>query len=259
MGFWTNLGHGNVGGAFNDLGPGGLGAIGGPSWSDTGDFVNNKLLGGDSARAARNAGQLQQDAATKAGQNVQSQFDTTRGTYQPYLDSGTQNLGILNNGLQSGRFDQPAFSYDPSQVQNDPGYQFAMQQGIKGADQGAAARGGVLGGGQQKALATLSSGLASQYEAQDYGQAANTYGVNQNNLNNQFGRYSTLAGLGQTATGQLGALSGQNADTQANLYTGGAAAQAAGQVGSANARAQALNGLLSLGGTLGGALIGKKA
>ncbi len=236
------------------------------------DFVDNKFLGGDAARAARGAGQIQQNAATTAGNNVRNQFNQTAGTYQPYLQSGTQNLGILNSGLASGRFDQPQFqgsqpfSFDPAKIAQDPAYQFALSQGVKGADMGAAARGGVLGGGQQKALTGLAGGLASQFEgqyynqaantqAQNYGQAANTYGVNQTNLNNQFGRYSNLAGLGQQATGQLGALSGQNADTQANILTGGAAAQAAGQVGAANARSTALNGLLNLGGKLGGAAL----
>lgn len=220
------------------------------SWSDIGDFVDNKFLGGDAARASRNAGNVQQQAATQAGQNIQKQFDTTSSNFQPYIASGQQNLGILNTGLMNGKFDQGQFSFNPQDVSKDPGYQFALQQGIKGADMGAAARGGVLGGGQQKALANYAGGLASQYEAQDYGQAANTYGINQQNLNNQFGRYSQLAGMGQQATGQLGQFGAQNAQSQADLLTGGAAAQAAGQVGAANARSSALTGLLNTGAQL---------
>jgi len=46
---------------------------------------------------------------------------------------------------------------------------------------------------------------------------------------------AALAGIGQTATGQIGA-AGQNAATNmGNLMTSGAAASAAGQVGAANA------------------------
>lgn len=262
MGFWNNIGHGNFGGAISDVGSNPLsyaapltGLTDTLTGGNAGSFIDNKFLGGDAARAARQAGQTQQDVATRAGQNVQNQFTQTQSTYQPYIDSGAKNLGILNNGLASGQFDQGKFSFDPSQVQNDPGYQFAMQQEIKGADQGAAARGGVLGGGQQKALTTLAGGIASQYENQDYNHAAQTYLTNQTNLNNQFGRYSQLAGMGQTAVGQLGALGGQNAQTQADLYTGGAAANAAGQVGAANARATAVNGLLGIGGKLGAAAL----
>lgn len=34
---------GDIGDAINNFGPGGLGLVGGPSWSDVGDFVDNKF------------------------------------------------------------------------------------------------------------------------------------------------------------------------------------------------------------------------
>jgi hypothetical protein len=61
----------------------------------------------------------------------------------------------LTNALQG---------YSGDQLQNDPGYQFRLNQGLQANDRLAAARGGVLGGGQLK---------AQERYAQDY--AANEY------------------------------------------------------------------------------------
>jgi hypothetical protein len=74
----------------------------------------------------------------------------------------------------------------------------------------------------------------------------------------------SLAGVGQTATNQLGQFGAQNAGAMGNYMTGAAAAGAAGQMGSANAMTSGLgtylnynqgNSLLSAlrGGSSGGA------
>jgi uncharacterized membrane protein YqiK len=51
----------------------------------------------------------------------------------------------------------------------------------------------------------------------------------------KLGPYQSLAGVGQTATNQLGTLGANYALNAGNLMTSGAAAQAAGQVGASNA------------------------
>jgi hypothetical protein len=86
---------------------------------------------------------------------------------------------------------------------------------------------------------------------QDYAQnsASNEY-------NNAFNRYQTernaqlnplqsLAGVGQTTAAQLGQAGAANAGAVGNYLTGGAAAQAAGQVGSANALTSGLGTYLN--------------
>ena len=55
----------------------------------------------------------------------------------------------------------------------------------------------------------------------------------------------SLAGVGQTATQQLGSQAGQYGTNVGNLLTGAGAAQAAGTIGGANALTSALGGGIS--------------
>ncbi|HMN09312.1 MAG TPA: hypothetical protein PKC83_11050 [Gemmatimonadaceae bacterium] len=77
-----------------------------------------------------------------------------------------------------------AFSYDAftapdaTTVQNDPGYQFRLAQGVKARDASAAARGTLRGGNQMLALEAYGQGLASDEYQNAYNRALQTYGTN---------------------------------------------------------------------------------
>lgn len=71
-------------------------------------------------------------------------------------------------------------------LRNTPGYEFARSEGTRDIERMAAARGGLGSGGTLRALARYNTGLADQ-----------TY-------NNFLNRLFSVAGLGQTATGQIG-------------------------------------------------------
>ena len=68
--------------------------------------------------------------------------------------------------------------------------------------------------------------------SQEYMNAFNRY---QTERNAQLNPLQSLAGVGQTTSQQLGQFGAANAANVGNLMTGGAAANAAGQVGMANA------------------------
>jgi hypothetical protein len=91
------------------------------------------------------------------------------------------------------------FSYDPSQVAQDPGYQFTLQQGMKALEQSAAARGQALSGGQLKAVSQFGQGNAATYENQFYNQALNTFDTNRDTLQQRVGNL-----FGQTTQGMTG-------------------------------------------------------
>jgi hypothetical protein len=77
--------------------------------------------------------------------------------------------------------------------------------------------------------------LGSQEFGNGYNRALTGYNTDVARENQLYNRQAALAGIGQTATNLVGQ-AGQNYATGAgNLMTGGAAAQAAGQVGVANA------------------------
>jgi hypothetical protein len=119
-------------------------------------------------------------------------------------------------------------------LENEPGYQFRLNQGTKALDRSAAAKGNLYSGGTLK---------AAQRYGQDY--ASNEYGNAYNrDLQNRQSKYNFLAGIsgvGQTATSQVGQIGANTAAVNSDLITSGGAARAAGIVGQSNAMGGALN------------------
>lgn len=154
---------------------------------------------------------------------------------------------------------------------NDPGYQFRLSEGQKALERSAAAKGTASGGAALKAAERYGQDYASNeynnvyqralgtYQT-NFGNALNTFQTNattgQNAFNtnynvfsqdqsNQFNRLASIAGLGQTATGQLNASGTATAGNVSNIYSNlgngiantqlqGGNAAASGVVGAAN-------------------------
>lgn len=170
------------------------------------------------AEAATRAADLNASATDKAIALQQQQlaqqqgiYDTARADVAPWREAGRNALARMSPGLQvGGEFDtaQP-FSFNASQMYDDPGYQFRLSEGIKALDRTAAARGGLLSGAQLKGI----SRYGQDYAANEYGNAFNRaltgYNSGQQNTANSFNRLASMAGLGQTANQQLQS-AGQN-------------------------------------------------
>jgi hypothetical protein len=118
--------------------------------------------------------------------------------------------------------------------QYSPAYQFQMQQGGQGVLNADASGAGALSGAAQKDLIGYNQNMANTA----FNNAFNQYQVQQGNI---YSRLAGIAQLGQAAaanTGQQGtALAGNVAQSVTNAGT----AQAAGQVGAANAWSGALS------------------
>jgi hypothetical protein len=191
------------------------------------------------------------------------------GGLQPYQAAGTYGL----NKLQSTA---GTFSFNPQELQNDPGYQFQLQQGMKALGNSQAARGMLQSGAALKATENYAQGLAGTSYQNAYNRALSTFNTNQQG-------YLSLAGLGTTANqqaiqaggiygGELTSLANlaantnlqgaglksnvamqgneyigntglQGAQMAGNFRTGAANAQAAGIMGGANAWSGALSGI----------------
>jgi hypothetical protein len=105
----------------------------------------------------------------------------------------------------------------------DPGYQFRMDEGIKGVDRSAAARGGLFSGQAAKELDRYSQGFASN-------EFNNAYNRDTTNKSNLYSRMYGLSNQGLTATGQVG-----NAlQNQQQINTGIANTNAANAMGQAS-------------------------
>jgi hypothetical protein len=118
--------------------------------------------------------------------------------------------------------------FGPEQFSKDPGYGFRLAEGQKALERSAAARGGLISGGALKAATRFGQDMGSQ----EFGNAFNRYQIERAA---KLGPYQTLAGFGQTSVNQLGQAGQNYASNVGNLMTGAGAAQAAGQVGVANA------------------------
>lgn len=177
------------------------------------------------SNAASTAASGQVAAANTAADASNSQYQQTRTDLAPYNALGQQAGGQLSSQLSS--LTQP-FSMTQAQLEQTPGYQFNLTQGEQAVQNSASARGLGVSGAAMKGAANYASGLADN----TYQNQFNNYQTNQNNA---FNKLLAVTGVGQSAAAQTGSF-GQTAVQNANsALTTGAAATAAGNVGSANA------------------------
>ncbi len=175
--------------------------------------------------------------------------------YQHYLDWGKaggrtftgndkyrQELAQQQAGSSAPGFGQFTHQFDANDLNANlaPNYDFMLKQGQGQTANTINSTGGLLSGNAQQGLNTFTQ----NYAKNAYQDAFNNYTTNQNNI---YTRLAGLAGFGQNSLQQSNA-AGTAATNSANNYlTSGAAAQAAGTVGQANA----LSGATSSLGTLG--------
>jgi hypothetical protein len=202
------------------------------SWISVAVGIGGALIGGI---ASNNAANTQADAANNATQAQLSMFNQTQQNLQPYMQAGQTSLADLMAGLNSGQFQQKAYTpFTSQQFQQDPGYQFQLQQGQNSLTNAASMSGG-MNSNNLKGLMGYSQGLANQ----DYQTALQNY-MQQYQLGNQatqqnFSNLAGLAGMGQNAAAGLGGISQNVGASIGSNMIGAGNAQAAGQVGVGNA------------------------
>ena len=233
----------------------------------------------DALDAATRSGGRLIDTAEAAAQGVTGAAGQANEFLQPYMNLGSQSAQTLAQMMAPGGDLNRNFTFQDMQAM-DPGYQFRIDQANQALARSAAARGGALGGGALRAADQLTQNLASSeygaafnrfsQQANDrFGRFSNLVnmgvntsgmaGANLMNAANQAGQFRTgaagTAGDWDINAAQYGGNAMMNAANQqaqnamgaqrsiADLMTGGAAARAAGQVGSANAWGSALGGI----------------
>lgn len=171
---------------------------------------------GASAYAGSKSAKAQKKAANAAASNEREMFETTREDNQKYYDQGREdvnaNFGLATQGLvpyanqgaaatsrMSALAGLNGSEAMTSALQQDPGYQFRMSQGVNALDRSAAARGMLQSGAQQKALLGYGQGLASS------------------ELQNAFSRVGAVQGNAQQAAGALANLYQNQGTTLSNL------------------------------------------
>src|ERR1051326_3285967 len=196
--------------------------------------IGAAVIGGlISSNASKKAAEAQAGAAQHASDIQWNMYQTTRQDQAPWRAAGQAGLGQLAwllgvkpegdyfKGQNYNPKDFGAFNhaFGAADFKVDPGFQFRLDEGNKALQRSAAARGSLYSGGPLKALDRYSQGLASQ----EYDSAYNRF---MNDRSQRFNQLASLAGLGQTANGQIAQV-GMNAANNIGQNVLGAGSAAA--------------------------------
>lgn len=134
-------------------------------------------------KAAKRADNTMREATAAEIAENRRQYDQTREDFAPWRQTGANALQQLATDINT--------PVTGAEVMADPGYQFGLDEGQKALDRKIAAMGGRVSGAALKA--------ASRYGT-DYGSSG--YGAAYQRKQDRLNRLASLAGVGQTATGQ---------------------------------------------------------
>lgn len=197
--------------------------------------IGGAVVGGVASFAGSSkAAKTSQNIANQSNALTKQMYDTTRSDLMPYQQFGQQGMTNLNDRM--GYLTTP-FSMTQSQLEQTPGYQFNLYQGLKAVNNEMGARGLLNSGAVMKGAANYATGLAdSTYMDQ--------FNMDQTQKQNIYNRLLGVVQTGENAAAQTGAYGTQAAGTVA-----GTNATAAQQIG--NAQMSAYNALGGIGSNIG--------
>lgn len=206
-------------------------------YRDAGSTALSSIASGFGAQSKAN---FDSDAYLRANPDVAANAKYGNDPYQHYLDYGksegrafTQN-SASTSGVDPGQFSHQFGAADLG-TNLSPSYNFMLGQGLQSVNNQNSVTGGLVGGNALKGI----NDYAQNYASNGYQQAYNNYNTNQSNIYN---RLASIAGLGQTATGQTGTSAMTTAGNVGSAQLAGGAAAAAGYIGQGNAISGAVNG-----------------
>lgn len=176
----------------------------------------------------------QANAANNAANLQQQQYQQTRSDLLPYNQAGQAATNALTQQLPG--LTAP-INVDQATLNGTPGYQFALNQGLKSVQNGSAARGLGSSGAAMKGAASYATGLADNTYQNQFNDILQS---RQNTYNMLSGQQST----GENAAAQTGNIGSGLAQGAANSLTQAGTAQAAGLTGAANSLTNAGNSYL---------------
>jgi len=178
-----------------------LGAIGG---------IAGGLLG---AKGSKDAASTVASASDRAADVQWDMYGQSREDMAPWRQTGEKALNTLSRLVEAG----------PGEFQESPGYQFARSEGLDAINQSLANMGLARSGAHAKAAGEYATNLAdAEYE----------------NFLRRFYQsltpYQSLAGVGQTAAGQMGANALGTGQLVGQSIADAGAYRAGGQLGASN-------------------------
>lgn len=190
------------------------------------------ISAGLGATAAQRAADTQAAASDRALAQAKGIYDTTRADLEPWRTAGTGAVGTLSDLLKPGGSLMKTFT--GADLPNDPGYQFGLSEGEKAINRAALAGGRYLGGRTLKELTRY----GTDYAGTKFNEAFQRDSADKTQ---KYGFLSGLSSQGANAAALQGNQGANFSNTAAGLMTGGANANAAGTVGTANAVSNSLS------------------
>jgi hypothetical protein len=187
-----------------------------------GATLGSSLLG---ANAASSAADTQAQAGQASINAQKSMFDTTQKNIAPFVTGGQNAISALGSPEMQGYM---THQFGPQDLQAGlaPNYDFMLRQGQLAAERSGAA-GGLGGNSQQSGIQ-----YAQNYAGNAYQNAFSNFQQQRGNIFNSLYGIASLGSNAAVGQGNISAGVGQNIG---NTLTGIGNAQAAGQVGTANA------------------------
>ena len=187
------------------------------------------------ANASESAAETQAGAAREAGAISSERFQQTRADVRPFTLAGQDSTAALHALFGLGPGQNPLtsallspFNMSQEGLEATPGYQFTLDQGLKGIENSRVSRG--MSGNALREAARYATGLADT----TYGQQYDRYLGQQSAITNKL---MALSGMGLNAGVQSGQIGQMAAGQTGEAITGAGTAEAAGRVGAAGAYA----------------------
>ena len=181
--------------------------------------------------ASGKAADAQVQAANTAAQTQLGMYNQTRSDLAPYRQMGEDAYATLQPKLKDLT---DGVSIDPNVLKDSDYYRFAESQGLKTAQNSAAARGLGKSGAALKGATSFAEGLAT-------GTYKDAFNMAVTNQTNTFNRLKSLIDTGNNAAAQTGSAGSTAATGAANAQIGAGNAQAAGYNAAGGAIANAAN------------------
>jgi len=210
-----------------------------PATAIVGGAVISGVMG---ANAAQGAASTQAAASDRATQAQLQMYNQTQANLKPYMGQGSTALSTLATNANNG------FTGADYLNNQDPGYQFQLDQGQQSLQNSQAAGDGIMSGSALKGLINYNQNAASTGYQSAYNRWLSTQGL-----------LSNVASIGESAAAGAGSSGASFANGISNSITGAGNAGAAGIMGASNAITGSIGtvgNMYALNGLSGGKIFG---
>lgn len=204
--------------------------------------VASNMAAGKQADAAGNAADMSAEAAQQMRSDLSPYTQLGQKAINPLWGAMGYNLDADGNPvIDPNAALQQRFNFNPQDLANTPGYQFALTQGLKGTNNALASQGLGLSGAQAKGLSSFATGLADQTYGDAYNRALSSFNTNYQVAANNVNNLQNVLNVGQNSAAQSGQAAVTGANNAGNYLTQQGNAQASGIAGIGQAANSGVN------------------